>query len=335
MTGIPSLDGSNINNSSNFSSVSYSLYYSNGSKINIDQCKYSKTSIEVYVGNNKFINESNLGRNLFFDIFNPKSPYFNDRCIPLKINDTEFTINERRKKFSGYEIHCSIGCIYLGVNASTLYTKCSCNTTRNELIANITATILNAITSSNLNIILCISIFEKSLLNFFKNPGFLIYLSFFLCMFIGLKIYNMLNSDIMFNSSKIEKFIENDATFYHTKIEVKEFFNRCQFEKENINIKQNEGETERSLISNNFPKNLVIYPMNVGFPKNNNSNRKKECKSIDNYSQLNKSINKECNLKISPNSNPNYNTDKRIIKKQPCLSHKDNKSQSDLKRMRG
>jgi len=143
----------NDKNNTNISSVSYSLFTSNGTKFDLNLCYLNKTSIEIYVGDNNYLKQVTLSPEM--DVFNPNSPYFIDRCVPLLENDTEFTINERRKTYSGLEIQCSEGCVYLGVNITTFYTKCSCNTTDDEMYADFSKTLLKAITSSNFFIIQC------------------------------------------------------------------------------------------------------------------------------------------------------------------------------------
>jgi len=153
----------NMNHSNtNISSVTFSLFSSNGTKYDMNLCNANKTSVEIYVGDNVLFNKSSNSP------FDPNSPFYNDRCMPLQENDTEYSINERRKKFPGYEIVCSTGCKYEGINSTTFYAICSCSTVEDSIISvDFSAVLLKAITSSNFFIIYCYYNFKPDFVSYF------------------------------------------------------------------------------------------------------------------------------------------------------------------------
>ena len=101
-------DNSTNTNNTSSSSVSFSMYSSNGTLIDKSLCSNISTNIQLYV---KDINSTDLG-----DKGDPNSEYFNSLCIPMRINDTAYTINDRRQnEFDNKNTVCSAGCTYLGI----------------------------------------------------------------------------------------------------------------------------------------------------------------------------------------------------------------------------
>ena len=61
-----------------------------------------------------------------YDIYDPNSPYYTDRCIPILKNSSKTTILSRREEFDNITIECGTGCIFNGINTTTGYLNCQC-----------------------------------------------------------------------------------------------------------------------------------------------------------------------------------------------------------------
>ena len=84
------------------------MYASNGTLIDKNICSNISTIVQMHV---KGINTTDIG-----DKSNPNSEYFNSLCIPMRKNDTAFTINDRRQNdFDNMNTVCSSDCKYLGI----------------------------------------------------------------------------------------------------------------------------------------------------------------------------------------------------------------------------
>ena len=92
---------SNITNNGNMtksSSITYGLYFENGTKIDMDLCANTTTNIKVKLNNLGDLNMTKYDEMLKqgYDIYDKNSPYYNSLCIPMKINDSALTIQDRR-----------------------------------------------------------------------------------------------------------------------------------------------------------------------------------------------------------------------------------------------
>jgi len=117
---------SNITKSSG---VTYKLFFANGTAVNMDLCNGTLTELKIYLNN---MNSTDLDKYALMisqgiDIFDANSSYFNSLCIPMKINDTAYTVQDRREDFSNVSASCTGGCKYDGINAKNGYASCVCN----------------------------------------------------------------------------------------------------------------------------------------------------------------------------------------------------------------
>lgn len=180
-------------------------------KLNLTHCNNNSTSIQLYIGNDKNFNLTDFLNNV--DLYNPNSKLYNDRCTPLNQNDTEFTIMERRKKFSGKVLACSSGCVYRGVNKTTLYTICECWTgSSNTLTANFSKVILSAITMSNYEIALCYHLFLNfTPMTILLNLAFLIFSSLAVSLVTILSIVSCVNKNMFYDKDRLDYYIYLNA----------------------------------------------------------------------------------------------------------------------------
>jgi len=146
----------NINvNTTNSSSVSYSLYSSNGTEINKTLCAGINTEILIPIpGFNKEM-AANLTKN-GFDLYDPNSTYFSDLCIPMKLNDTAVTVEDRSKELNTLGLTCSSGCTYKSINLTIGYISCLCDTNGpKEMASEFGEIVINVFLQSNIAIATC------------------------------------------------------------------------------------------------------------------------------------------------------------------------------------
>jgi len=311
------------NDNNNVSSVSYSLFTSTGLNIDINNCSSQKTSVEVYVGDNNILNKTVVSDLIEgVNVFDKNSSFFNDRCLPLYENDTEYTINERRIKYSGYDIICSEGCLFLGINSTTLYTKCSCDTSSSEVTADFSRTLLNAITTSNIYIVFCILNFNTSLDKIFTNTGLIIYTTIGVGILFLIILFNCSNRDFFTNYKKFKELLSNDTQNFHNKLNPEEYFKNDHMnedpdgenetilrkDKININIDENENEINNEKNVNN-DKNLK----NQNNEKNINNEKNVKNEKRANKKVKNKSMNENTNIHHRISSETNIFSEKTPI----------------------
>ncbi len=139
-------------------SVSYCLFAENGTKINMDLCNSTVTDIHFPIKDREQINLTLIEEynKKGFNILDPNSNYFNDRCIPMKENDTAVTLADRRKDFKNITIQCSTGCQPGKINTTTGYFSCKCSPSNtSEVFSNLDKIFLKTLNSSNFMIATC------------------------------------------------------------------------------------------------------------------------------------------------------------------------------------
>ncbi len=121
----------------------------------MDICKNLTTDIKIYANLNltKYKKFKKKGYNLF----DANSTYFTDICIPMRINDSAVTINDRRKEFNNFNTTCTGRCVYSTFNLSIGYVNCKCNAsnTEKEVTTKYETIILNVFKQSNFYIVKC------------------------------------------------------------------------------------------------------------------------------------------------------------------------------------
>ncbi len=140
-------------NSTTANSVSYSLYSSSGKKINMMLCSKTLTDVKIHLDN---LNVS--GHNITeYNYHDKNSPIFNDRCIPMKKNQTDAIINDRRKNFDNLNVTCSGKCNYKKINITTRYLTCSCNSSESsvEVSPEMGKIFLDLLNNTNILIVRC------------------------------------------------------------------------------------------------------------------------------------------------------------------------------------
>ncbi len=143
------------------SSVSYDLFAANGTKIDRKLCKDTTTDIKIPLKNIDALNLKLIDRiaGQGFDIFDPKSPYFESRCIPVVNNDIAETILGRRKEFQNLTLTCNGGCQMKGINSTTGYLNCNCNATNSasEVGVKFAKRLIDVFTRTNIEIVKCVN----------------------------------------------------------------------------------------------------------------------------------------------------------------------------------
>ena len=147
-----------IKNKTQTKTISYNLFSENGTLIDKKYCLNEKMLVKIPIDTKVFnltlynkYKESGLANN----IFDPDDPFYTDRCLINKINNTEVTILGRRQLYQNLTLDCSKNCILVGIE-DIGYVNCNCNITMNdEFSASITNSILKIITNVNIEILKC------------------------------------------------------------------------------------------------------------------------------------------------------------------------------------
>jgi hypothetical protein len=217
-------DAINVNATQVTSGVSYNIYNSKGKLLDLSYCKNTSIILEI-----PLLNTSDINYTLYntlvsegIDIYNPNSPFYNDRCFNFGDNGTDLTLNDRRhdiyQNMSGYcqtsQGNINDNCNYTALNQQYVVCQCLGNTT--EVSGGFVNDFLNPLTSSNFMVILCI---QKafSIPQLYTNVGFFMFLCllvltifFIFCgyflnkRFIEKNLYHIIETDArMMNKAKV------------------------------------------------------------------------------------------------------------------------------------
>ena len=234
------------------------------------------------------------------DIYNSKSDYYNSLCIPLKLNDTSFTVQDRRYTFS----NLSGGCSYQSLNQTTGYVNCICNSadTENEVAPEFQNILLGLFNETNFGIIDCYqTIFQ--LPTFFDCLGFINNICLIVLMTGLLIAYSQIDADIATNKEKIELAYKYEVKYFEKDMDPLEYFINGKSVKLKI-----EGEEHSVQPAENI----------------NPENKKNDSQEQNNSSNVNsESVDKESN-EVSENSdNVQYSEVSEV-------SNRDNGNQNDI-----
>jgi len=142
-------------------SVSYKLYYTNGTEIDRNLCANTTTAINIPLKNMDQLNITQIDSlaSKGYNAMDPESPYYNDRCIPIRTNDTEATIEDKRSQYGNVSLGCQGNCQVGGINTTNGYVNCICNSTdlSQDIGAKFENSLLSLITETNIEIAKCIS----------------------------------------------------------------------------------------------------------------------------------------------------------------------------------
>jgi len=140
------------------STISFNLYTSDCKEVNLDLCSNLTSQIDIAVsGNLTSLNLSQYSNSSYGNLFDPNNPYYNDRCQPIRLNDTKASILGKRSGFPNLTISCGSGCTFVGINSTTGYIKCNCNIGNNQpdIGYEVLNKFLDVITGINILIITC------------------------------------------------------------------------------------------------------------------------------------------------------------------------------------
>jgi hypothetical protein len=143
-------------NKTDSNSVSYALYTKSGKKVDLSSCSNTTTSINVHINNYNASFKSNISD---YNVYDVDSPYYKDRCIPIKYNDEKNigSILDKQNSFNTNNITCGISCSYKSINITDSYLTCICNANKTniEVSPEYGKVLMNVIESINLDIIKC------------------------------------------------------------------------------------------------------------------------------------------------------------------------------------
>ena len=160
--------------------VEYSVYSKNGTKLDLKLCDKVDILISIPVnipeGNDIKIDQAKEMLEQGYDIYDLADPFYNDICSSYTSNDnTDITLEDRRKEFYQNITFCEDNCSYNGFDIDTLMVNCtsgikedvdinkdrfSINTVKDEF--------KSIIRNSNIRVFKC---YHKLLDNFISNKG--------------------------------------------------------------------------------------------------------------------------------------------------------------------
>ena len=109
----------------------YSIYLSNGTKVNLTLCSGTKVNITTSI--NKTLVENyekafNIYNKYGYDIYNVEDPFYIDICsIFTSDNDTDVTLDDRKKDYYLNISFCEENCSYINFDYYTASVTCQCN----------------------------------------------------------------------------------------------------------------------------------------------------------------------------------------------------------------
>lgn len=179
---------------------------------NHNQSLFIKTKpIKVYVPIKNDFDLSlwkTINSNFGYDIFNKDSPFYYDLCSRYFENNTDVTINYRRKYYNQI-LKCTSGCDYIGIENDNFI--CECNEDFQDLRVEFANTVLNPIKSSNFEVVKCYNLaFNKEILA--SNMGFYIIMIMIMLVIIGNIIYFQYYHE-KYIEGNLEEIIYQDALF--------------------------------------------------------------------------------------------------------------------------
>jgi hypothetical protein len=132
----------------------------NKTKLDINLCKNITQSIQIPLTNLTNFNLTKYQeiKKLGIDIYNPNDPYFNDRCLGLVDNQTNYdtTVNWRINNYYETTIpECNgLDCAYSGIDENN-FVNCTCNLQDDEYYVKPVYYIKDSLTRFNFEVIQC------------------------------------------------------------------------------------------------------------------------------------------------------------------------------------
>jgi len=109
----------------------YSIYFSNGTKVNLTLCAGTKVNITTSI-NKSLVDNYEKAFNIYhkygYDIYNVKDPFYIDICsIFTSDNETDVTLDDRKRDYYLNISFCEENCSYIHFNYYTSSVTCQCN----------------------------------------------------------------------------------------------------------------------------------------------------------------------------------------------------------------
>ena len=108
--------------------VSFVIYNSKGEKVDTKLCDNKNARITIKLR----ISTAKIGPSQNFDI---TSPFYNDHCMSIALNEVSATINDRKESLTTNNITCATGCNYRTLNITTGYLSCDCMSTVSDEVS--------------------------------------------------------------------------------------------------------------------------------------------------------------------------------------------------------
>ena len=169
------------------SEVSYALYYSNSTQIDLSLCNETEIKITSSV-NTSMISNYDEAKSIYendkYDIFNINDAFYNDICSTYTSNDgTDVTLKDRQNNYFESISFCDDNCIYDGYDFQHDLVNCICNSSSSNTSDSFSLNtffkkFINVFKESNIKLVKCyMKVFELEKLK--KNIGSYIMIGFF------------------------------------------------------------------------------------------------------------------------------------------------------------
>ena len=114
------------NSNSMTNTLKYSVFSMAGKELDLKYCDGSTVKVEYPLANTESVNityasEMNY---LGIDIFNVNDTFFNQICEPFSENGNDIIIKDRRDDIYENVSICNDGCVYQGINYTTMKAVC-------------------------------------------------------------------------------------------------------------------------------------------------------------------------------------------------------------------
>ena len=281
------------NDNSIVNNVNFYAYDYNGNELDISLCDSISINIYSPIKNNDLIdlNEAMELANLNYDIFNSSDKFYNDLCTRFSSkNGTDVILKDRRIDYYPNISLCDDECEYNGIDYENMIINCNClsknhlNITQSQNFSdsNLNLNLKNAknvfknnLLSSNIYVAKCSNlIFNKKYI--FKNVGFWIMSSLFLCLIILFVLY------LKNGLKRIRNYLKLFEPKYNPPKKNSINLNQNNYDEYENNSFENENKKSKRKEMENIPTtdNLILYSN-----ENNNNfkteNEKSESNKID------------------------------------------------------
>lgn len=110
-----------------YSSMKFSLYHKNGSKIDNSICDSVSTNISYPLNPSLNTEKAKKYASLGIDIYDSQSPFFNNICESFSEEGKDIPLTDRRQDIYKNVSFCDTHCSYQGINYTSNHVNCQCN----------------------------------------------------------------------------------------------------------------------------------------------------------------------------------------------------------------